>query len=362
MNVLILLHDCYGSVGGIAKFNRDLLAALDRDCRISRVCVLPRIKPGEDPPPLRKLRMRPTPTGGKLGYLAAALAHRLKGGRADLIIAAHLRLLPAALAARPRKRPLWLIVHGIDAWVPRPRSLDPLLIKRVDRVIAVSSFTRERVATWSGLPPDRFRLLPNCVDRTVFAPGPPDSALQARYGLTGRKVLMTLARLAERERYKGVDEVLEALPRLIRDVPDLAYLVVGEGPDRPRLEAKSTALGLSERVVFTGHIAEDEKVAHYRLADAFAMPGRGEGFGIVYLEALACGIPVLASRIDGSREALLDGRLGILVDPREPEDVQLGLRRLLASPKGVPAELAEYDRDRFEERLSRLIDEVAGHH
>jgi glycosyltransferase involved in cell wall biosynthesis len=231
----------------------------------------------------------------------------------------------------------------------------------VDLVIAVSTFTSERVAKWSGLSPDRFRILPNCVDRTVFAPGPPDPALLSRYGLKGRKVLMTLARLAERERYKGVDEVLEALPRLIREVPDLAYLVVGEGPDRARLEVKSAELGLSDRVVFAGQVREGEKVAHYRLADAFARPGRGEGFGIVYLEALACGIPVLGSRIDGSREALLDGRLGILVDPRDSEDVFAGLRRLLTTPKGVPSELAEYDRDRFEKRLSRLIDEVAGH-
>jgi glycosyltransferase involved in cell wall biosynthesis len=227
----------------------------------------------------------------------------------------------------------------------------------VDRVIDVSGFTRDRIAEWSGLPSDRFRILPNCIDRTLFAPGPPDPALQARYGLSGRKVLMTLARLAERERYKGVDEVLEVLPRLIREVPDLVYLVIGEGPDRRRLEAKSAELGLSDRVMFTGYIPEDEKAAHYRLADAFAMPGRGEGFGIVYLEALACGIPVLGSRIDGSRDALLDGRLGLLVDPRDPEDVLSGLRRLLTRPKTVPA---EYDHDRFEERLSRLIDEVAG--
>jgi phosphatidylinositol alpha-1,6-mannosyltransferase len=90
------------------------------------------------------------------------------------------------------------------------------------------------------------------------------------------------------------------------------------------------------------------------------MPGRGEGFGIVYLEALACGIPVLGSRIDGSRDALLDGRLGILVDPRDPEDVLAGLSRLLATHKGVPPELAQYDRERFEQRLSGLLDEVAG--
>jgi phosphatidylinositol alpha-1,6-mannosyltransferase len=360
MNVLVLLHDSYGAVGGIAKFNRDLVAGLAKDRRVARVCVLPRLRPEEPPPALPKLRLRSMPPGGRAGYIAAALAERLGSGRADLVIAAHLRLLPAALAARPRRRPLWTIVHGIDAWKPRPHSLDRLMVKAADRVISVSAFTRERMARWSGLPHDRFRLLPNCVDRSVFTPGPPDPRLQARYGLAGRKVLLTVARLAERERYKGIDEVLEALPRLVRSQPDLSYLVVGDGPDRARLQAKAAALHVAERVVFAGRIAESEKVAHYRLADAFAMPGRGEGFGIVYLEALACGIPVLGSTIDGSREALLDGRLGILVDPRDPGEVAAGLERLLATPKGVPAELGEYGRDRFEQRVAGLLDEVAG--
>lgn len=360
MNVLVLLHDSYGAVGGIAKFNRDLLAGLAKDRRVERIWVLPRIRPDEEPPPLPKLQIRSTPLGGKPGYVAAALAQRLNGGRADLIIAAHVRLLPAAIAARPRGRPLWAIVHGIDAWEPRPRSLDPILVKAADRIISVSGYTRDRMARWSGLPAGRFRLLPNCVDRSLFTPGPADPALQARYGLSGRKVLLTVARLAGRERHKGIDEVLEALPRLAERHPSLSYLVAGDGPDRARLQAKAAALNLADRVVFAGRIPESEKAAHYRLADAFAMPGRGEGFGIVYLEALACGIPVLGSRIDGSRDALLDGRLGILVDPRDPEDVLAGLSRLLATPKGVPQELAQYDRDRFEQRLSRLLDEVAG--
>jgi phosphatidylinositol alpha-1,6-mannosyltransferase len=361
MNVLVLLHDSYGAVGGIAKFNRDLLGALIRDSRVAEVDVLPRIEPTEPPPPSPKLRLRARPAGGKPGYFAAALAERLTGRRADLVIAGHLRLLAPAIAARPRRRPLWTIAHGIDAWEPQHKAIDRMLAGEIDQVIAVSAHTRDRMARWSGLSPERFRLLPNCVDLAAFTPGPPDPALQARYGLAGRKVLMTLARLAERERYKGIDEILEAMPRLTDEHPGLAYLVVGDGPDRARLETKAAALGLGDRVVFAGRIPECEKAAHYRLADAFVMPGRGEGFGIVYLEALACGIPVLGSKIDGSRDALLDGRLGILVDPRDPEDVLSGLRRILRSSKGgVPAELAQFAVSRFEERVQRLLDEVAG--
>src|SRR5262249_60905933 len=138
----------------------------------------------------------------------------------DLVISGHLRLLVPPAAARAG-RPLWLIAHGIDAWRPSLPVLDPLLIRRVDRVIAVSSVQPHRLAPWAGLPPHRFRLLPNCIDPTQLTPGPRDRELVARYGLAGRKVMMTLARLADRERYKGIDETLEVLPRLVREHPDL---------------------------------------------------------------------------------------------------------------------------------------------
>ena len=100
-----------------------------------------------------------------------------------------------------------------------------------------------------------------------------------------------------------------------QEIPNIAYLIVGDGDDRQRLEAKARSRGIDDRVVFAGFIPEAEKADHYRLADAFVMPGRGEGFGFVFLEALACGIPVVGSRLDGSREALAPGGVG---DPGGP--------------------------------------------
>jgi phosphatidylinositol alpha-1,6-mannosyltransferase len=116
------------------------------------------------------------------------------------------------------------------------------------------------------------------------------------------------------------------------DVPNIAYLIVGDGTDHHRLEEKARSLGVHERVVFAGYIPEREKADHYRLADAYVMPGRGEGFGIVYLEALACGVPVVASKLDGSREAVRDGALGILVDPNDAEGIKRGILEALARP------------------------------
>jgi phosphatidyl-myo-inositol dimannoside synthase len=178
---------------------------------------------------------------------------------------------------------------------------------------------------------DRAFILPNCVDLDRFQPQQRDMNLVARYGLESSKVIMTVGRLAAQERYKGFDEVIDIMPKLLERFPALKYLIVGDGPDRARLEAEVAALGLSKDVVFAGYVPESEKVAHYSLAEAYVMPSLGEGFGIVLIEAAACGVPVIGSRADGSREALLDGLLGRLVDPRNPQQLLEEVSALLES-------------------------------
>src|SRR5262249_55273538 len=230
------------------------------------------------------------------------------------------------------------------------------LSRRPDRIISISEVTTQRFQSWAHTPADRQRLLPCIVDLGEFQPGPPDPGLIERYGLTGKPVLFTFGRLVSAERAKGMDEVMEAMPDLLTDNRDLAYLIGGAGPDRPRLEAKARSLGISDRVIFAGRIAEEEKAAHYCTVDAYVMPSRGEGFGIVILEAMACGIPALGSCKDGGREALLDGKLGLLVDPDDPASVEAGIRAVLKRPRGRPAGLDYYSVGAKRERVSRLLD------
>jgi glycosyltransferase involved in cell wall biosynthesis len=169
---------------------------------------------------------------------------------------------------------------------------------------------------------------------------------------------MTLARLDARERCKGIDETLVALPRLLRDHPAITYLVCGDGTDRARLEAKARSLGLgADRVVFAGYVPESEKADHYRLADCFLLTGWCEGFGIALLEAQACGIPVVASVLDGSREALVDREQGISVDPRDPLELAAGIERALARSRGVaPPDIERFSFRTFESRVQKLVE------
>jgi phosphatidylinositol alpha-1,6-mannosyltransferase len=323
LRVLMLLTDGFGGVGGIAKFNRDFLQALDGCASVERVHAQPRLipQPIEGVIPEAVVYDRRA-ASGKTAFLRRLGAHAWGGGRIDLLICGHMYLLPAAwLLARLRGARLALIIHGIEAWVPSRKVLANRLVRSVDTFISVSRYSAERFTQWSKVPMDRAFILPNCVDLNQFQPRDRDLMLMQRYGLQSSKVIMTVGRLAPEERYKGFDEVIEIMPELLKRFPAVKYLIVGDGPDRQRLESKVAAFGLSTKIIFTGYIPESEKVAHYNLADAYVMPSNGEGFGIVLIEAAACGVPVVGSLADGSREALLDGRLGRLVDPKNANEL-----------------------------------------
>lgn len=277
------------------------------------------------------------------------------GKKFDLIFCCHINLLPLArLAQLFLGAPMVLAVYGIEAWQAPASSFYRGLAAKIRHVVSISDFTSQRFGAWAG-PGKQIHLLPCCVEMERYWPAPPSETLRDRYGLRGRKVIMTLGRLAPEEQYKGFDEILESLSELAKTVPDIAYLVAGDGGDRPRLEAKAERLGVKDRVVFAGRIAEEEKGDHYRLADAYVMPGRGEGFGIVYLEALACGIPVVASKIDGSREAVRNGLLGAIVDPSNPAEMRAAVLKALSLPKGRPEGLDFFSFPNFQAKCHQVL-------
>jgi glycosyltransferase involved in cell wall biosynthesis len=318
ISMVMLLTDGFGAIGGIAKFNRDFLNALDECALVERVHVIPRLipEPIEESIPERVVYDRKAACG-RLAFMLRLGAYVWRCNRVDLLICGHLYLLPAAwILARLRGARLALIIHGWEAWAPSRHPWTNRLTRTIDAFIAVSRFSAERFTAWSKMPMDRGFILPNCVNLDYFRPQDRDAKLAERYGLQPEsKVLLTMGRLASSERWKGFDQVIALMPQLLKQYPSLKYLVVGDGDDRARLEAKAADLGVLENVVFTGRISESEKVAHYNLADVYVMPSTAEGFGIVLIEAAACGVSVVGSLADGSREALLDGRLGRLLDP-----------------------------------------------
>lgn len=357
MRLLVLVSDAFGGFGGIAKYNRDLLRTLCAYPGVTEVVAVPRrapLTPGSLPP---KLTYVTSGLNSKFRYFLTVWRCLVSPGNYDIICCTHLRLLPLAFLARWKfGAPLALFIYGIDAWQPPGSRLAAKLAAKVDAVISISELTAHRFRGWSGVKDDKVFILPNAVDLRQYGAGEKNPELLQRYGLTGRTVLLTLGRLAATEGYKGVDEVLELLPALAERFPDIAYLVVGDGDDRERLAEKARHLGVADRVVFSGFISEAEKADHYRLADAYVMPSQGEGFGFVFLEAMACGVPALGSRLDGSREALRGGALGVLVDPRDREDLLQGIMEVLHRPRGViPPGLSYFSLENFRWRCHDVV-------
>ncbi|HEX7153851.1 MAG TPA: glycosyltransferase family 4 protein [Thermoanaerobaculia bacterium] len=354
MRILFLCTDIYGGHGGIALFNREFTATLTTLPGCEEVVVLPRVipNPGADAVP-PKVRFAAEAARGALAYMAT-LWRELRRGPFDLVICGHVNLLPLARFAT--KHPL-LVTHGIEAWKPLREPLSNVLVHDCRAIVSVSAVTRDRLRAWSGFKGPMF-VLPNAVRRERYGIRPKSEALLARYKLHGKRVLLTVGRVVAAERYKGFDEILDVLPELPEDV---VYMIAGGGNDAPRLLQKAAALGIGARVIFTGLFAESEKADLYNLADVYVMPSRGEGFGFVFLEALASGVPVIASKHDGGREAVLDGELGLLVDPANPAELRVAIEELLArGERVVPERLEYFSFENFERRVHQIIAEITG--
>ncbi len=358
--ILVLLTDAYGGHGGISRFNRDLLEAMSIATNCEEALVFPRLVTyaikEEIPDKIRFIDKGITTIPN---YIKNLLISLFMDSRFDVLICGHINLLPIAWPlSKLLQMKLVMIIYGIDAWTPTKNHIVNYFASKVDYVVSISQTTIDRFCGWSAFNHGKSIILPVCVDLESFTPGPKNPTLVKRYGLQGKCVLMSLGRMPGPDRKKGYDEIIEVLPLLNRKIPNLIYLLGGDGPDRARLAEKAHDLGVSDQVVFAGMIDENEKVDHYRLADVYVMPSQGEGFGIVFLEAMSCGIPVVASKLDGGREALRDGKLGTLVDPSNKEDIINGIKSALRSDRRIPPGLAFFSKSNFQRRVSQVIKTV----
>jgi phosphatidyl-myo-inositol dimannoside synthase len=252
--------------------------------------------------------------------LAAALAVHLWRHRPQQVICGHTRLAPlVSQICRWLNLPYTVMTYGKEVWFPLPAA-EQRALQQADHLWTISRYSRELACAANDLDPAKVHLLPCVVDSDRFQPGLAEPSARERYGLEGSRVIMTVARLWAGDIYKGVDVTLRALPAIAQAVPTVKYLVIGRGNDQPRLAQLAAELGVADRVVFAGFVPTADLAKHYCLADAYVMPSQ-EGFGIVYLEAMACGIPVLSGDADGSADPLQDGRLGWRVPYRDPEAV-----------------------------------------
>lgn len=262
-----------------------------------------------------------------------------------------------------------LIVHGIEVWeVLKSNKL--WLLENADIIISVSKFTKNIIVSQSNVMENDIVVLPNCLDPYFpkdFIIDKP-SYLLDRYDIKDNtKVVITISRINKREGRKGYDKVIEVLHKIaeIDKSIEFKYLLCGkyETDEYDRLKLKINQLNLTNKVVFTGFINDDELIDHFRLADIYIMPSKKEGFGMVYIEAAACGLQVIAGNADGSAEALLNGEIGSLVNPDNNEEIFNKLNELLVNSKFKSKELSErvfsiYNYNIYSDKLYKIISEI----
>ncbi len=337
--IFALVTEAFGGRGGIAQYNRDLMSALASSKPGWTIVILPRTAPDPVVIPSGRIEQRQARTG-RVAYTMAALRVGLSKP-IDIVFCGHLYMAPlAAFVAWFKGAKLVIQTHGIEAW-PRPSGLRQYALAAANLVLSVSRYTRSSVLGWATIAPERVVVLPNTVGED-FAPG--RSGLQAEWNLEGKRVLLTVGRMDKRERYKGQDRIIAAIPQLVAKGHEVAYVVIGEGDDVKRLQSLAQQTGVADRVRFAGAVGPQALIDAYRMADLFVMPSTGEGFGIAFLEAMATGTPALGLPDAGARDALAEGELGAV---SSNGDLAAAIARCLDAPRQDPEALSAAVRARF---------------
>lgn len=304
----------------------------------------------------------------KIRFVLAAMSRARAAERAGagVVLAAHPHLAVPALwmrAVSPRLRVV-VMAHGVEVWKTLASSRRRALLA-ADLVVAPSRDTAQKLVEVQGVAPGKVRQLrwPLNPGFLHMAAAPAELRLPAEF--PHGRVILTVGRWATSEQYKGADELIRAIAQLRASVPGLHLAAVGAGDDLPRLRKIAYDLGMADRVHFLENLSREQIAACYASAEIFALPSIGEGFGLVFLEAMAFSKPVVAAAAGGATDVVEEGINGLLVPPRETGQLAQALGRLL-NDKVLCAELGrrgaemvrqKYHFDVFRAELERLLGE-----
>ncbi|MGK7394473.1 MAG: glycosyltransferase family 4 protein [Candidatus Cyclobacteriaceae bacterium M3_2C_046] len=363
--ILFLGLEAFGATGGIQKFNRALIKALnDNSLNSENILTLMLYDAYPDEKYISFKNFR----GYKKRKLPFIYSVLRQINKYESIIIGHIKLAGFALFLKtifPNKK-MFLITHGIEVWGEITK-MEKGLLQKADHIFSVSEFTKSKLVKLHGIDQDKIHLFQNTLD--PFFKVPEDFAkpeyLLKRYGIhKNDQIVFSLARLSNTEKFKGYDLVIEAIADLKKAYPSVKYILAGKADqkEKERLQQLIKTNQLDDHVILAGFIADQEITDHYLLADLFILPSKKEGFGIVFIEALSCGTPVIAGNQDGSVEALKNGELGKLVAPELPA-ISEALADELQKPKINPNELSAktlkyFGFDKFCHNLVQLLNSV----
>src|SRR6266853_2305610 len=360
LRVLIGLFPELDAPGGVQRAGRHLASVMTEfaasrgmECRILSL---------NDGPELQRLTVADREivfTGSERAkgkFLATAIrAARRQAGKGKskikLVVAGHPNLAPVASAMRfaaPRLKSI-VCTHGVEVWEPLSR-MRQMAVRRANVVLAPSKYTADHVAAIQRVPTQKIRVLPWALDPQFEALAPQSGKVAAPGNFPEGRVVLTVGRWRADERYKGMDTLITALPRLLPRWTELQLAAVGDGDDREWLEDLAEENGVRRHVHFLSGLSYAELAACYAHCEIFALPSKGEGFGLVYLEAMACGKPVIGGAHGGAPEVIDDGKTGYLVQHGDAGQLATSLETLLVDPE-LGREMGARGRERVEQEF-----------
>jgi phosphatidyl-myo-inositol dimannoside synthase len=334
--VLLGLFPELATPGGVQRAGRHVAAVMSEfatsrglECRILSL---------NDTPELHRMELGTREfvfTGsarGKARFSTATV--RMAGRGAEIVVAGHPNLAPVAQGAKffSRKAKTVISAHGMEVWEPLSMVRRGAL-QRADLILAPTKDTANHLAQEQGVGRERIRVLPWALDPQFEDLVASKQRLARPIGFPEGRVILSVGRWCADERYKGMDTLITALPKLLTEWPEAQLVLVGEGDDRGWLEQIADGRGVLRHVHFLSGLSYPEIAACYQASEIFALPSRGEGFGLVYLEAMAYGKPVIGGAHGGAPEVIDDGQTGYLVQHGDAGQLATSLEALLADPE-----------------------------
>ena len=286
---------------------------------------------------------------GKAGFAVAAIKAARR--HTTLVLAAHPNLGPvvSSMSVVAPKIKSVICTHGIEVWEPLSRMRKKAL-QRATMVLAPSRATADYVVSLQGVAQNKVRVLPWGLDPDFETQLLGISGIQTPAEFPKGRVILTVGRWLATERYKGMDTLIQAMPRLLLRWPDVELVLVGEGDDREWLVNIARDSGVQKHVHFLSGVSYEQLSACYAAAEVFALPSRGEGFGFVYLEAMARGKPVIGGAHGGAPEVIQDGVTGYVVQHGDTLQLVTSIDTLLSNPE-LAKSMGERGRERVAEEF-----------
>jgi phosphatidyl-myo-inositol dimannoside synthase len=344
--VLFLYLKAFSFTGGIEKFNRSFLKAL-HELSVDGYIDADAYSPYDTESDEKYFpRLRFSGFGGfRLFFVVRSI---LAAYKYNTIIIGHINLAVIAYIIKTIKPNVQLIIitHGIEVW-KKQTGYKQKVLQLADKILSVSSHTKNQLLYFNpNLHAGKIKIFHNTLDPYFIVPNAfqKSQTLQKRYKLqTNSNVLLTVTRLSFSEKYKGYDNVVKVISRLQQQYSNVHYLICGKADtaEQARMLQLIKTHQVQNHVTLVGFVKDEELIQHYLLADVFVMPSKKEGFGIVFIEALACGLRVIAGNKDGSIDALQNGALGKLIDPDNADDIEAAIIETLQEANYNPKQLQQ---------------------